>query len=89
MMWGHLIAFAPATIMWVPSFFDDTALNIYIWTMKFAKEAGMLAITTVLTFLMLDAGEAGTDSPRTTFIWLLFLFYTEVQAILAWIIPHF
>ena len=89
MMWGHLIAFAPASIMWIPSFFDDTALKIYIWTMKFAKEAGMLAITAVLTFLMTDAFEAGTESPRTPFIWLLMLFYIEVQAIVAWIIPHY
>ena len=89
MQYGHLAAFAPAAIMWIPSFFGEKVLSIYVSTLKFAKEAGQYAMLAVVTFLLMDAGEAGTGTPRTKPIWYLMLFYIEVQAILAWVVPHF
>ena len=77
MQYGHLAAFAPAAIMWIPSFFGDKVLEIYQWTLKFAKEAGQYAMLAVLVFLMVDAVEAGQGTPRTKPIWYFMLFYIE------------
>jgi len=89
MQWGHVAAFAPSLIMWIPAYFSDKALEWYQWTGKYAKKAAPIVLVVVVTFLLVDAILAGTTSARSGGIWITLILYVELEILMGWFIPHF
>ena len=70
-MWiGNLIAFAPASIMWIPAYFSDTAAYWYGITWAWAEKAGgAIGLITFVTFFI-EAINTGLAQTATKPIWL-------------------
>ena len=76
-MWiGNLIAFAPASVMWIPSYFSDVAAEWYGYTWAWAEKAGgTIGLITFVTFFI-EAITTGLEKTATKPIWLSIWLYS-------------
>ena len=85
-----MIAYIPATVMWIPSFFSKKAMGLYVKAQNFGvKRTGPLLLLKTITFLVIDQILTTSGDPRNKDVWMMGLLYPEFEMLLSWSIPHY
>lgn len=80
-MWiGHLVAYAPAAIMWIPSYFGLTPFSYYGYTLSWAGYIGMIVTLFVWTSLIVSGIEWDTWKE----IWVVAVVYSIGSMVLGY-----
>lgn len=79
-MWiGNLVAYTAPFLMWIPSYFSDTAAKIYGASWMWAAGLGGLNFIFVWTSLLVS----GIEWPDWKDIWVTFVLYTIIQMVMG------
>ena len=72
-MWiGHLVAFVPASFMWLPAYFSTTAFTIYAMSIEWASYVGTVVALTTWSGLIC----AGIEWKDWKEIWVVSVVYS-------------
>ena len=78
---GNLIAYGPAALMWIPSYFSKAAAGIYAGTWTWAQRGSQLQSLVTLTLFVTEALYVGRGNKATEHVWISVVVYLASLAL--------